>query len=745
MLIRLRIAIIALVMFAAIAMATQDHAYAGSRVKEQQTAGKQGQKRAVDFAADNLSYDQKNQRVVASGNVELVRGDRILRAEHVIYALEKDIVRAHGDVVLLQSNGDVVFADKVRLKERMKKGFVNKIYALLQDGSRLRAERGRHVTDGKTVAHDASYTPCEPCAEDPGAAPIWRLSADKVTYDKQDRTIAYEDATLDIYGQPVLYTPYFRHPDGTIDRKSGFLLPGLGVDSVLGASVENKYYWNIAPGLDATIGAEVYSDENPRGTLEIRKRFANADLELSGSLTESERAGIDTADSEVRGHLFGKGRWHMTDNWRSGFQLETAADDQFLRQYNITDKDVLESELYVERFDKRNYFGARALGFEDVRVRDRQTEQPDVLPEIEAQFLSPHDKFLGGRLGLDASFLGLRRDKDKRELNRISARPSWRKRLVSRYGLVSNLELAARGDVYDVRDDPTINGDGDTTETRLYPYAHYDARYPLANQLQHARLVVTPRASITLAPDVEKADDLPNEDSRDVQIDAANLFAPNRFPGLDRVEDGAHAAYGLQAGFYRPDGSRIEALIGQSQRLDSIVDAKNPFPEGSGLASDVSDFVGEITGRYKSIASLQYRFQYDGENFADKRHELDADAHLGKWDLSVGYLFTSALAGTEITESREQLRNNVGYQINERWRVHAGSIFDFSDSQRGLRRGEAGVEYTGQCFSVSGNFRRNLVDDITGTSETEFVISIGLRNLGSIQTSGIGISESQEY
>ena len=726
----------------------ESRSQAQSPSRSQRDEQKQEQSRPetpVDMAADNLSYDQKGQRITASGNVELVRGERILRAEKVSYDLEKDIVRASGDVVLVAPDGEVTFADNVKLEDRMKHGFAKKIRVILMDGSRLKAARGEHIADDKTVMHDASYTACKPCAKNPEAAPVWRISADKVTHDKESRTVAYENATLDFFGLPVLYTPYFQHPDGTIDRKSGFLLPGIGSNSTLGASIHNRYYWNIAPSLDATLGAELYTKEIPRGTLEVRKRFANADLQLRGSLTESERAGVDDDEEEVRGHLFGAGQWHLDKNWRTGFQLETSSDDQFLRQYNVTSRDVLENELYAERFDSRNYFGARLLNFQDVRVSDRDAEQPDVLPEIETQLVSPHDQLLGGRLGLDASFLALRRDEDKRELNRVSAGPSWSRRFVSDHGLVSSLEFSARGDVFDVSDDPTIGGDGDDTETRIYPYAHYEARYPLANQLHQARLVVTPRASITLAPDVEN-DNLPNEDSRDVQLDAANLFQPNRFPGLDRVEDGAHTAYGLESGIYRPDGSRLEALIGQSRRLDDVIEAENPFPEGSGLADDVGDFVGEITGQYKSKASLQYRFQFDGKDLADKRHELDADAHLANWDLSTSYLFASSLANTDITNTREQLSGDIGYRLNEQWRVTTGAVHDFGKDS-GLRQAELGIAYSGQCgqcLTISGTFQRNLVDDVTGESETEFLLEFGLRNLGSFRTSGIGISDSQE-
>ena len=37
-----------------------------------------------------------------------------------------------------------------------------------------------------------------------------------------------------VRGVPVLYTPYFEHPDGTVRRKSGLLTPAFGSSNVLG-------------------------------------------------------------------------------------------------------------------------------------------------------------------------------------------------------------------------------------------------------------------------------------------------------------------------------------------------------------------------------------------------------------------------------------------------------------------------------------------------------------------------------
>src|SRR4051812_20114440 len=52
----------------------------------------------VNFTAKTLSHDDEKQTVTATGDVELVQGDRILRADKMVYYLAEDRVTAMGNV-----------------------------------------------------------------------------------------------------------------------------------------------------------------------------------------------------------------------------------------------------------------------------------------------------------------------------------------------------------------------------------------------------------------------------------------------------------------------------------------------------------------------------------------------------------------------------------------------------------------------------------------------------------------------
>jgi LPS-assembly protein len=213
-----------------------------------------------------------------------------------------------------------------------------------------------------------------------------------------------------------------------------------------------------------------------------------------------------------------------------------------------------------------------------------------------------------------------------------------------------------------------------------------------------------------------------------VQLDVTNIFDANRFPGLDRVEDGAHATYGLRTGLYQEDGSKGEIFLGRSYRFDN---SDNPFPDGSGLSDQESDVVGQIVAQYKDLYSLNYRVQLASENFQSERHEVDGSADFGDLSLAATYLYARNLEGTDLTDSREQLYGSAAYYLTEEWVLSSAARYDLASEDEGLRYADVGLKYIGQCFNILTLARKSYTDEEAGDNATEFIVQIGLKNIGS--------------
>lgn len=706
----------------------------------------QDDKAPVDLDADKLEHDKGGQTVTASGDVILKQSGRTVRADQIIYDLSSDTVTATGNIEFTDTNGDKIFAEKAEFTDSLKDGFVEGLSSLLVDGSRFGARNGRRSGGTKTVMEDASYTPCLICQDNPEKPPTWQLRASRVYHNKEDKTISYRNARFEIKGVPVAYLPYFEHPDGTEKRKSGFLTPSAGFNSDLGGILENSYYWDIAPDRDLTLSVVAMTEEVPLLGAEWRQRWSNASLNLRSSFTYSSRPdfidGVDeTLAEELRGHLEGSLLIDHNNKWRSGVDIDLASDDQYLRQYDLSDEDVLENRIYAERFSGRDYFLAQALSFQDVRVSERENSQPIILPQVEAFFIGePGDvPYIGGRWDLGFSALGLLRDQNEQDVNRIHAEMGWKKNHITQQGLVADFDVRSQLDYYHVNDSmpsqANIQGGESSNDLRGFGYINAAVRYPMMKPYLGTKIIVEPIASVNVSPNITDDDNIPNEDSLDVQLDVLNLFNPSRFPGIDALEDETHVTYGGRVAMHADDGSYGSVFVGQSYRLD---DNDNPFTEGSGLNEQNSDIVGQIKGKYKDNYLVDYRFQLDNDNLASQRHEVYAFAQVKRFQLTSQYLFAKRLDGTDIDETREQFTNGISYNINDRWRVNAGARYDLGEDQ-GLRTAQFGLDYTGQCLNWSIGSLRTLTDDSSGDSATEIFLRVGFKNLGEIRTSGFSL------
>ncbi len=550
----------------------------------------------VNFTADSLIHDEAQQIVYAEGNVELTQGLQILRADKITYHLKEDKVQAKGNISLLDESGNVLFATEAELKNEMKDGFANGILAMLEDGARFTAESTVSTDKGTiTTMKNASYTMCNVCEVDPN--PLWQIKADKVTHDKVEKSIKYKNARIEILGVPVVYTPTFSHPDPAIKQKSGFLRPRYGWTTSLGAHLDLGYYYAVSPSRDLSLTLKPTALSGVLAGGEYREQFNSGYLKIAGGIVNSDRKEEDgriEAD-RTRGHISIDGQFNINNKWRGGIDVTRSSDRQYLKLYDISGEDILNNEIYAERFSGRDYSRIAFTNFQDLRLGDRP-EQPDILPSMEHVMITEPDSIIGGRIKTDVSALVLnRQDNDAQDMQRTSVETEWERRDVSNIGLVNVMSLSGRLDFYSIQNSVAAltdaSLDNDFTKARGLATASLISSYPLIKPIGSSKAILEPIVGVNISPNIQSTtqNDLPNEDSIDVRLDSLNLFEGNRFPGIDRQESGGRLNYGFKAGIYGDDGRYGKVFLGQSYRMygEELL-----YPEGSGLEGRLSDIVG---------------------------------------------------------------------------------------------------------------------------------------------------------
>ena len=258
------------------------------------------------ITADQIQQDRDLNTVTASGHVEIDQGGRTLLADNLSYNLKQDVLIASGNVSLTDTDGQVNFADYMELTGDMKNATTQGIRILMTDDSRLAALRGRRTDGQRSVFDKGVYSACKACAENPDQAPLWDVKAKRITHDEGTHLVEYEDAWLDIAGVPILYTPYFSHADPTIKRKSGLLAPGVINNNIVGTGVRLSYFEVIDDQQDVTLSPMYTTKEGTMLAATHRWRGSQGETTTTGSIVNQPGSGVSGSDT-VGWHINAKG------------------------------------------------------------------------------------------------------------------------------------------------------------------------------------------------------------------------------------------------------------------------------------------------------------------------------------------------------------------------------------------------------------------------------------------------------
>jgi len=306
----------------------------GLAQQPQLTAGKG----PVLITADQVTYDRDLGVVVASGHVEVSQGNRVLIANTLTYNERTKTVSASGNVSLLDETGNVVFADYMEVTDDLKNGVIKNIKMLMSDKSRVAAVQGSRKGPIDEF-NKGVYSPCRPCVDKPNSMdpPIWQLRARKIVHDNDAHDIVYDDAWMEIFGVPVIYTPYFTTPDPTVKRRSGFLAPGFAQSTNYGFQYQQPYFWAISDDKDLTIAPMINTDAPPVLTGQYRQRFVDGKITVNFAGTDIDLAnygtGIPDQGTQPQGYVDATGQFDLSTAWRAGFDVSRTTDPKDVQSY----------------------------------------------------------------------------------------------------------------------------------------------------------------------------------------------------------------------------------------------------------------------------------------------------------------------------------------------------------------------------------------------------------------------------
>lgn len=708
--------------------------------------------------ADELEYDTKNNRVIARGNVEIYYNNYALTADRVVYDQGSNSITAEGNAKLREPDepgrpGAIISAEKLVTTADFAEAFVQTLSVVGKDDTRIVARRAIRRDGNVTEFDQGKFTPCK---SDPGKPPLWCIAAQRIIHDKDKQTITYQDAQFELFGVPIIYTPFFQHADPTVKSRSGFLMAEYSSYTRLGFGIETPYHFALDPSYDFLFNPMYLSKQGMlyQGEWRQKVRFGDVsgqyNVKLAGIEQNNDQSINASLHERWRGSVKTSGAFSLSSWWNFGWDIVGETDRafrQFYRLDNILQKDRV-NQVFMNGRSERNYFGLSLYHVGGLYLNEGDTTPPGtfavanpsqasttrVAPVIDYNYYF-NNPVAGGELKINANALSYSQDlafTDGRSrldssYSRATGSVNWRRTIVDPLGQTYTPFLQARGDILTFQDtvDPlTGRAQSEETVTRGVATAGLLYAYPWLMATQGASHTVEPIGQVIGRNARLDQRRLPDIDCRSQIFTDENLFE-DKTGCFDRIDTGVRANYGLQYTLQANAGGSIRVMAGQSYhvsgdnifRSDSIAnpgtdsDGRLLYSPVNGLQRNLSDYVlGLYVSPFAGLRSVtQARFDEQTKDL--RRLDTVFGFDYGPVYGTASYAFTSASSALNLVQDQQEILASLGFRVTDRWSVSGQTRYSLTSSSP--IQNIAQLRYADECYVMTANYIETHITDAT--------------------------------
>ena len=711
----------------------------------------------VQLLADGLHYEGKI--AYADGNVDVTCGQARLRADHVQYDSDAQVVIARGHVQLDYLTQHIE-ADEARYEPETGRGEFEHVHAtfaiqrrpnerllISQNPLYFDAEKAERLDQNTYRITNAWLTVCNP------ARPIWQFYAPQVTV-KMQQSLHLVNGNVRLFSVPVLYFPYATLPLEK-SRSSGFLVPVIGNSTTKGLVLGDAFYWAPFDWVDTTLGASYYSKRGWAQNGQVRmKPWEGANLTanyfgvLDRGLPQPGGTRINQGGREE--HLLATSP--LPGGWRAVADLDQLSSITFRLAFSETFTEAVNSEVPNTAFLTKSFNGYN-LDFSALSYQNYLTASPETSVTLRsapvARFSSVDRPILSSfpvYVSFDA-FAGA-------DYRRDTATPFSTRNFVERSEFAPSVTMPLRWEPW-LSVTPTFTFrstnygggmlDGAFANTHFFrntAEATVDIRPPVLERVWNVRGT---RWKHSIEPRIAYN-----------YVNGVNDY--NRFVRFDEDEtltDRNDIQYGITQGLYRRVGNGNEQEI-VSWRLSQqyyfdpsfggafTLHQRNVFQALDSLTPFAFD---DTQHRFSPVVS-DLRFatsnRYDTQlrvDFDPKRGQITAIGTLLKVKpykqsfLTLAHFSTVDLPGNLPTPPpnfephSDQIRALAGYGDTNRrgWNATVGASYDFT--QGTFQNQILQVSYNTSCCGLGVEYRRFTFGSIRNENQYRFVLLIA--NIGS--------------
>lgn len=629
-----------------------------------------------------------------SGNASVIQDEKKLAANLIRYHQDRQKAFAFGNVQL-QDPDYLSLAETAEHDEKAQRTQLTQLsYQLRQNNAWGRA-------DSAIVAHDKeklelkalSYTGCPIGKED------WWLTLDDLSIDDIEKTATGHHAVLELGNVPVFYMPWFKF--STADRSSGLLMPTVttyynenSTTNTVKSVVKIPYYFNIAPHLDDTLTLLQMADRGQVFDNEFRYWYPKQRGELTTSFLRDETTNSD------RYRVWWQANQQLPAQWNLNWSWHDVSDPAFYREIQLTDY-YLRNMIYLPRTASLNKgWENESVSLQLLDFKQLLYGQPyySALPKLsynwrQAASNSPFYAAFNSEL---TRFAMPQATQAVPIGNRLHAAPTAGFDIWRPYGFLRGKTQLLMTQ-YDLQDN-THN-----SLSRVLPIISVDAGLTFEKPftLFGSGLIHTlePRMKYLFVPKSNQ-NQFPLFDTMARNFDYLQLFADNRFTGLDRVGDANQVTTGLFSRLLHDDGREfVEFGLGQISYFQSRAVQLPNNPEQFGDFSDLIATVSFIQDRWR--ASLTQQLDRDSKAVVQEDSSLQ---YLGTNDNRFVMRHRLRAKGTASEDEQVTLGGKMRYSGT----LSSMHFINHNNTASQLRGAVNAVQYDSCCWASQLIWEHNL-------------------------------------
>ena len=701
----------------------------------------------IKIYADELYYDENKSILKATGDVQIndVINDINIKTDEVYYNIPKEIIQSElttviksypnnqikvegfiytlKDKLIKMKNIEMIDGDNNLFK--LEKSFLNintnkligKDVSINLNNKSFNKEneprfKGNSITvsEDETIIKKSIFTTCKKSDK----CPPWQMSAKEIRHDKKSKTINYKNAFLKIYDVPVFYFPKFFHPDPSVTRQSGFLIPKIQDSSSLGAALNLPYFLVLSNNKDLTFSPRLYTKNKYLVQSEFRHVDKNSKNIIDFSVLKNKK--------NSKNHFFleseNKLNFEKFDESSLSIKLENTSNETYLKTYKlesplIKNENLLNSYINIDLSRDDLVFSANAQVYEDL-TKNKSDRFEFILPNFNLEKQLDNNTNFDGEFKLisDGYMKNYNTNIDEKVL--INDLIFNSDAIVNNTGILSEYNFIIKNVTTDSKNSGTYKNKLDSSISSML---EYKSSYPMKKETNNYKNILRPQASVRAG-----TNQIFNYKNNNQRSSIEDIYGVYRSGSNKSLEGGVSLTYGANFEKYKKsdlDKKILGVEIANVLRLEE----NQKIARNSALDEKISDFLGRLEYDPIDAINIEYDFSIKN-NFKEQNYEL-----LSTTFKVNNFLTTFEYLNEENTFDKESYlantttysfdnSNNISFKTRKNKKTKLTEFYNLI------------YQYTNDCLTAAIEYRKDYYSDRDLTPEESIFLKLTIIPIG---------------